>query len=191
MPAAVNVTDDHRSRLLTGMVDAIAELGYADIAIADVVRHARVSKRTFYEHFSSKEDCLLALYEAQSARVLAEIEAAIAGVAPGEGRVLVGAAVYLATLQSRPGLLRTLLVEILHVGPRGLQVRRQVMRQFVDLLLRELTAATPRTPVSPAVVTALVGGVNELILEAVEDGRGDRLGELLGHVTTVVRTFLR
>ena len=52
----------HRARLTGGLAAAIAEKGYAAVTIADVVRHARVSKRTFYEHFADKEACFLALY---------------------------------------------------------------------------------------------------------------------------------
>ena len=191
MAAAVDVrADDYRSRLLAGMVEAIAEVGYADLTLADIVRRARVSRRTFYEHFGSKEDCLLALYGAQTARVAAEIEGAIRDVPPGEARIGVGTAVYLAALQSQPGLVRTLLVEILHVGPRGLAMRRQGMRRFADLLLREMDAAGARTARSPAIAMALVGGINELILEAVEEDRVDRLTGLAAPVAALVRSFL-
>jgi len=182
--------DDYRARLVAGMAQAIIELGYARLTLADIVRHARVSKRTFYEHFESKEECLLALYEVQSARVLEEIRAAIQKAPPGEGRIGIGVAVYLASLQSRPGLVRTLLVEILHVGPRGFELRRQVMRSFADLLRREFEAAGARAALSPALAMALVGGINELILEAVEEDRVDRLSELSGPVAALVRGFL-
>ena len=49
---------------------ASAEKGYAATTIADIVRHARVSKRTFYEHFADKEDCLLAGYQHVSDRMM-------------------------------------------------------------------------------------------------------------------------
>jgi AcrR family transcriptional regulator len=181
---------DHRQRLLAGMAGAITDVGYAGATLADIVRRARVSKRTFYEHFATKEDCLLALYEAQGGRLVAEIEAAIRGVPAGEARVRIGTAVYLARLQSSAGLVRTLLVEILHVGERGLAMRRRVMRRFADVLLREIEAAGARTAHSPAVAMALVGGINELILEAVEEDRAQRLGELAAAVESLVRAFL-
>ena len=64
---------DRRARLTAGLADAIAEKGYAAATIADVVRHARVSKRTFYEHFADKEACFLALYSESSDELLALI----------------------------------------------------------------------------------------------------------------------
>lgn len=179
----------HRDRILAGIEQAIAELGWSDVTVADVVRRARVSKRTFYEHFPSKEACLLALYESESARLLALIATAIAEQPPGDERVERGTAVYLAGLQSRPALVRTLLVEILHLGPPGLELRRRVMRAFADLLAGELRAAG--LIASPALAMAIVGGVNELILEAAEADRVDHLDELRATIAELMRGALR
>ena len=49
-----NIANEHRHRLLEGMAQAVAEKGYADTTIADIVREAGVSRRTFYEHFAGK-----------------------------------------------------------------------------------------------------------------------------------------
>ena len=66
----------HRSRLLEGMAQAVAARGYADATIADIVREAGVSRRTFYEHFGAKADCLVALYEASSHNALKLLQGA-------------------------------------------------------------------------------------------------------------------
>src|ERR1700749_2909989 len=50
----------HRDRLLRAMTAAVAELGYANVRIADVVDRARVSRQSFYEQFPDKEACFLA-----------------------------------------------------------------------------------------------------------------------------------
>ena len=71
-----------RARLEAGLAEAIAEKGYAAATIADVVRHARVSKRTFYEHFADKEECFLALYSDSSDELLALIAEAAWGDEP-------------------------------------------------------------------------------------------------------------
>ena len=64
------VTDDaaspFRRRLLDGLEMSIHERGYRDTTVADIVRHARTSKRTFYEQFASKEDCLIELLRRNS-----------------------------------------------------------------------------------------------------------------------------
>src|ERR1700712_3232206 len=68
-----------RGDLMSGLAAAVAEKGYAASTIADIVTHARVSKRTFYEHFADKEECLMAIYAQgcqQLTRVLATAGAA-------------------------------------------------------------------------------------------------------------------
>ena len=57
---------EHRSRVLEGMAAAVSRKGFADTTIGDIVAEAGVSRRTFYEHFDSKAECLIALYEAAS-----------------------------------------------------------------------------------------------------------------------------
>ena len=69
-PESAEVQHEHHSRLLEGMAKALAAKGYANITIADIVREAAVSRRSFYEHFATKADCLLALYESASEQAL-------------------------------------------------------------------------------------------------------------------------
>ena len=52
---AASVDAAFRDRLLDGLAASIGERGYRDTTVADIVRHARTSKRTFYGEFSSKE----------------------------------------------------------------------------------------------------------------------------------------
>ena len=49
-----------RERLLRAVIAAVAQRGFADLTVADIVRGARVSKAAFYVHFAGKEDCFLA-----------------------------------------------------------------------------------------------------------------------------------
>ena len=75
----------HRARLTGGLATAIAEKGYGAATIADVVRVARVSKRTFYEHFADKEACFLALY-AETTEELLELISNAAATGAARGR---------------------------------------------------------------------------------------------------------
>jgi AcrR family transcriptional regulator len=180
----------YRARLLEGMQQAVARIGYAELTIGDVVSRARVSRRTFYEHFASKEECMLALFEARSDEVLATIEAAIARLPPGEARIDAGVTAYLASIQADVGAVRTRFMEIYQLGEKGLQVRRRILRGFAELLGRELRAAGSPADPSPAMLTALVGGINELVLEALEEDRADRLVELYPTVAALIHALM-
>jgi AcrR family transcriptional regulator len=184
----------HRERLVLGMVAAVAERGYAATTITDVVRHARVSRRTFYEHFADKEACYLALYEDTGDELL-ELIAGTAVDAPWEERLESAARAYFGRVAQEPALMRAALVEIHTTGPAGRRLRRDVRQRYADLL-RALSADAAAgdaglRPLSPALATAVVGGINELMLEAVEAGEEERLGELAGAATELLRAVLR
>lgn len=192
--AGPGASGGHRGRLMDGMAAAVAEKGYADTTIADVVRHARVSKRTFYEHFAGKEECLLALYAAASERVIGAIEEAVRGGADLDAQVTLATEAYLGRMQAQPVLTRTLFIEILAAGPAGLRVRRDVNQRYAGLFRAVVEAdrrvRPERRSLSPELATAAVGGVNELILQAVLDDRTDRLTELAGPASELLRAVL-
>src|SRR5204862_4864549 len=66
-----------RDRVLDGLAASIGERGYRDTTVADIVRHARTSKRTFYEQFASKEECLIELLRRNNEDLIAGIRAAV------------------------------------------------------------------------------------------------------------------
>jgi AcrR family transcriptional regulator len=72
-----HVADIQRSRLLAAGVRAVDELGWANTTVADIVARSRISRRTFYETFANREDCLAA--------VLEDILGVIAGELAGAG----------------------------------------------------------------------------------------------------------
>ena len=70
-------TDPFRLRLLDGLATSIGERGYRATTVADIVRHARTSKRTFYDQFASKEQCFLELLRADIEKLGESIRAAV------------------------------------------------------------------------------------------------------------------
>ncbi|GAA0227634.1 helix-turn-helix domain-containing protein [Cryptosporangium japonicum] len=178
----------HRSRLLSGMGAALVEKGYGAVTIADIARHARVSKRTFYEHFADKQECFLAVYAAASDRLLRVVAEAARPEMDWRDQVRTAVHAYLSALQSDPALTRAMLLELPSAGPEALRLRRRGQQDFAALLLERVEQGARQ--LSPAMATAVIGGLNELVLEAVEDGRADRLTDLSGEATDFVRAAL-
>jgi len=185
----------HRARLTGGLASAIAEKGYAAATIADVARFARVSKRTFYEHFADKEACFLALYAETNDELLALIRAAAEDAgAPWDARLQATTRAYFERLAGEPELIRAALMEIQAAGPRARELRREVQRRYAEQL-RVLSVAAAEeedgiSALSPALATAVVGGLDELMLEAVEAGKAARMGELAAAATELIRAVL-
>jgi AcrR family transcriptional regulator len=172
----------HRLRLVAAIAALLAERALSTVTIADIARQARVSKRTFYEHFADKEACFIACYETLSDIVLKATLDATTGDLPWAKKVRASTRAYLSTLESQPALTRTLMMDIYAAGPEALRVRRQVQKRFADQLRRLVAQGRKDEPtrarLSPAMATAVIGGINELVLVAVEEGRADRLTEL-------------
>ena len=74
-----------RARMLDAMTWAVAEKGYPNVTVADVVGRAGVSRRTFYEHFDDRLDCFLAAYETGADAVIAEISDQLRPLRDGNG----------------------------------------------------------------------------------------------------------
>ena len=189
------VAESHRTRLTGGLAAAIAEKGYAAATIADVVANARVSKRTFYEHFADKETCFLALYSETTDALLALIGDEVARADGGwDARLATAARAYFGRLAAEPELIRTGLIGIQAAGPAARALRRDVQRRYADMLRalsEEAAAEDPSvTPLSPGLATAVVGGIDELMLEAVEAGEEVRLGELADVAVELIRACL-
>jgi AcrR family transcriptional regulator len=133
------VARSQRLRLLTAMTDAVAEKGFANTVVADVVSRSGVSRATFYQLFGSKEDCFQAAYEMNAELVALIMEAGLedlradAASTPLEKleRVL---ALYIDTLAATPGLARVFLVEVYAAGPEAIAQRRASLDRFVDIV---------------------------------------------------------
>ncbi|HWP18910.1 MAG TPA: TetR/AcrR family transcriptional regulator [Burkholderiaceae bacterium] len=183
---------DHRRRLLDAMAACVASKGYPETTIADIAAQARVSKRTFYEHFDGKADCLVALYRTASAHALDVLRQAIDPARPWQEQVEQAIGAYLAALAANPVLLRTLFIEILGLGEAGLRARREVMQDIAEFIARTVAGSStgPVVALRPHLhqtAMGVVGAINELVLEAIEQDRVDRLAELTAPTARWVR----
>ena len=188
-PRAV-VREAQRARMLEAMTQAVAEKGYARVAVADVIERAGVSRKTFYEQFANKEECFLAAYDAGVDRLLAAIDDALATLAPdwlAAARRAVEA--YLETMAASPAFARAFLIEVLGAGPAALERRGIVQDRFADQLAaihRRARADIPEIPaLAPLTFRAAVGAVNELVTAHVLEHGADTLPELADAILDV------
>lgn len=183
-PTALSLQSDHHSRLLEAMAHVAASQGLAATSIAAVVAEAGVSKRTFYEHFTDKDDCFLALYRAASGSALRTLREAVDPSQPWQHQVEHALGAYLAHLASGPQLVRMLFVEIHHLGTAGAQVRREVMQALASFMLETIGE---RSALTPERAMAAVGGIHELVLQAIERGEAAELENLTPGASAVIR----
>lgn len=181
-----------RSRLLEGMAHAVARKGYGETIIADIVGQAGVSRRTFYEHFNSKAECLIALYEAASHNALRVLREAIDPSHEWQTQIDDALTGYLGCMAANPVLLRTLFIEILHLGPEGMAARRRVNQEIANFIQGVVNTSVPAgapPALTPTMAMALVGGINELVLEYIEQDKVAKLEQLVAPASQLVRAL--
>lgn len=161
--AVEEVARQQRVRLMGAMLDAVGEQGYIATSVADVLARAGISRRTFYEHFSDKEDCYLQAYDHVAALLTEAVKGALQGHDRWQDAVRAGLDLLLRTVADNPRIARAALVEILAVGPEGIRRRDATLtpfQRFFDVA-RDLAPAEAAIP--ETVSETLVGGILETI----------------------------
>ncbi|MEV5831416.1 helix-turn-helix domain-containing protein [Spirillospora sp. NPDC052242] len=115
-----------RERLCRAMAEVMSEKGYAATAVEDVLKHAGVSRQTFYRIFSSKQDCFLASFEMACAVSLDRALVPADGEDPLE-RCERALDHYLRTVAAELPFARLFLVEAFAAGPEA--IRRRAARE--------------------------------------------------------------
>ena len=177
------VAENQRERLLNGVVEAVAEHGYEATTISRIVEAAKISRRTFYEHFEGKEDCFLAAYEMIDAHVRESILAAPGATEPWPDRVRARLAALLDVLARDSAVARCYLVEPLAAGGKVAAGYRDAMQLLAETLRPEPEPTGLEVEVRDQ---ALIGGVATLIVRRLNAGSPDRLPELLPDLTELV-----
>jgi AcrR family transcriptional regulator len=166
-----------RQRLLEAATAALAELGYGKLTATRVTELARVSSRTFYQHFEDLWACLLAAYETEAARLGAEIEGACVGDGREAGdRARAGIGAALSFLAGEPAVARLLSAE----PPPQIAALAGARRDLAERLGAMLRAALEQggaTPL-PGLERRLIGAAMALVATRAASGEPQRLRDL-------------
>jgi AcrR family transcriptional regulator len=151
---------DHAERILRAFVVLVAESGYGEVTISQIVKRAAISPATFYANFSGKEDVLMAALDSARAQTVAAILPAFRRTPDWPQGVRAAFGALFGFLASRPALSRLLLVEVYGAGPRAV-AHRGVALGALDVLFAEGKREAPALP--SAAVEALAGGITALV----------------------------
>jgi AcrR family transcriptional regulator len=175
------VVHNQRERLIAGLAEAIAENGYASTTIAHITRHAAVSRRTFYEHFASKDECFVAAYDTVMEQLRERVDDAYQAEDEWPRALRAGIAAMLSFLALEPNLARLSMVEALVAGPVVVERYDAAIRSLVPYLEAGREGRSPEVlaQLSPTTEEALVGGMISLISRRIIANRTAELEQLL------------
>ncbi len=175
------VVHNQRERLIAGLAEAVAENGYSGTTIAHITRHAAVSRRTFYEHFASKDACFVAAYDTVMAELRERVGEAFEEEDDWPHAVKAGIAAMLRFLATEPNLARLCMVEALVAGPVVVERYDAAIESFVPYFQSGRDGRSPAVlaRLTPTTEEALVGGMMSLISRRIIADKTDELESLL------------
>jgi AcrR family transcriptional regulator len=172
--------------MLAAAVEAVEEVGYARMTVAQVISRARVSRKTFYDVFSDREDCFLAAFDQalSQARVLAtEAYERESGWRDGVRSALARMLIF---MDEEPGLAKLCVVEALGAGERVLERRARVLDELAGAIDegRYVSSATSEPPdvTAEGVVGAIFAVLHTRLLEGGKEPLTDLLGSLMSMI---------
>ncbi len=151
-------------RILRALAAVVAEKGYPDTTVAEIVERAGTSQRTFYEHFSNKEDAIVAALDSGSAHMLAAALPAFRRAPDWPHAVHDTQEAMFAFGAEEPEYARMGGVEMYAAGKRALD-QREVVTEGMEGLLAPGYELKPETP--PIAAEAIGGALYSLLYDHV------------------------
>jgi len=180
------VTQIQRSRMLAAAVEAVEEVGYARMTVAQVIGRARVSRKTFYDVFADREDCFLAAFEQALTQARTIAQEAYAGEPSWREGVRAALARLLLAMDDEPGLAKLCIVEALGAGERVLECRTRMLEEIAAVIDRGRGVSNavrePPEVTAEGVVGAIFAVLHARVLERGEQRLTDLLGALMSMI---------
>jgi AcrR family transcriptional regulator len=184
----------HRQRLIAAMAASIEQKGYRETTVADVVRIAHTSRRSFYEHFEDRDTCFLELFDATNDEMMNQVAVAVRPQDPLDQQVDRAIDAYIDNVAAHPALYNSFVRELPGLGQAGADRNLAVIERFartlvemVELGRRERPDIGAR-PLTMDTAVIIVGGLRELAVISLQRGRDVR--ELRASAGATVKAIL-
>jgi len=182
-PPGENSRGLHRNKILSAVIHETAERGFVETSVGDIARRAKVSRRTFYEHFDGKESAFLAAFDVGVDSLQGNVDRALASASNWSDRLLRGMQAYVEVLTRNAALTRVFVLEVGRAGAAGYEHESRHRDWWARVLRNEIASArasdaglaSVTRDLSEDMAAAVVGGFSGLIRRWLDHGDGERL----------------
>jgi AcrR family transcriptional regulator len=183
----VQVAGMQRSRLLAAAVVMVSELGWSGATVARITARARVSRRTFYDLFANREDCLLAVLNDTVETITNELAAAGVDGLSWRERVREGLWGILCFLDREPVLARLCVVASASGSQRVLERRQEILAGLASVVGEGRVESARGSDLPPLIAEGAVGAALGIIYKRLLDTHNEEplsglLGDLMGMI---------
>jgi AcrR family transcriptional regulator len=173
------IAQHQRVRIINGLALEASEKGYRAVTVADIVKRAGIARNTFYENFSSKEECFLAAQEYAMSSALEQVVGAAGELDQWPQRVEAGLAAFLGYVAREPALARTCMVEALAAGPDSVRHYEESLQAFVSLFKLGRDVSPHGRELPETLEEALIGGVFWILYQRLLLAQTEKIEKLL------------
>lgn len=173
------IAQHQRARIVAALADETVEKGYRSVTVSDIVRRAGIARNTFYENFSSKEDCFLAACDYAVTEARHRVVDAASKVDAWPERARAGLAALLAYVANEPALARTCIVEALSAGPAAVERYERSLQAFVPLFRLGREVAPKGDALPETLEETIVGGIFWILYQRIVMGQVEQIQDLL------------
>jgi AcrR family transcriptional regulator len=183
------VAAHQRERLLDAAATTVAEEGYAELTVRDLIVRAGVSRRTFYQLFDDKIDCVFAAHERAFERLSKVLVDACRAEAAWSDRVAAAIAASLAFAVESPSEAHLVVIACHTASEPKLASRGHAAHEKLADLLRAGRQQAEVAHVPPELTEqAVVGAAMAVVGTRLLDGEVDSLPLLAPELTQVILT---
>ncbi len=163
---------EQRDALLVAATQVFAKSGFARASVEAIVRRARMSRRTFYEHFTDLRDVLRHVHDRAANLAFTLISGQLAQIADPLERIRTGIGLYLTAIAQNPDAARV--VFRVAAGPEHEPRHQKESERYTKLLLDSMKEAhrkklIPRVP-DETTAYAVSTGIEAVALRFVTNG---------------------
>lgn len=181
------VAANQRQRIFKALATVMARNGYNNTTVDDLIKEAGVSKATFYQHFTSKQDCFMSAYARMQQHVIAAVqEVPQVGTPMEQFAAMLDR--YLGFLALDPPTARLFLIEVYAAGPDAMRRRVELQQEFVSGLAAIFDADSKPDRFA---CQMLVAAISMLVTNALADGDPEAVTSLkepiLGYAERVMK----
>ncbi|MGG1676278.1 TetR/AcrR family transcriptional regulator [Neobacillus sp. NRS-1170] len=167
-----------KDKILYAGLSLFTTTGFKNTSVLDIVEMARVSKTTFYQHFTSKENLMAGLFEVLFSEIISEVKQASEQENRYAYKAYFGIRRYIEICFSDVKVAGLMLVESVGVSQDVEKVRSDAHRRFAQLIFKTVQGLLPSTvsEIEMQVVSqAMVGAINEVVVQNYNVDGGTRI----------------
>jgi AcrR family transcriptional regulator len=169
----IEVAENQRERLFAAMIACVAERGFAATSVEDLVELSGVSRRSFYDYFGDKAECLRQALEVVLGFALQGLENA-----SGESLEEISLRRYLVLAEfavSQPAASKVILNDVFGAGPEAVESVIEALHEYEALIRKSFESSLDHAGMPSGLITARLGGVVEISRARLRAGRAAEL----------------